>query len=411
MVLVLVGVCSSTALAIPASPHPYDALQPNGTTVTLRLRGNEHFHWEEEHSSGLTVVQDRGWYNFARRDKASGRLVSTGLRVGVDSPHRANLTPGILPSEAVRAERRRASGAPGSETSGFGSSTPAAAPAATGTLKNLVVLVRWSDHGGRTTPSVADVDVLMNHAGPHATLAPTGSVRDVYLESSYDALTLDSTVSSWLTVNNTEAYYADGNSGLTTRIHGALVNALDTLDADPNFNFTDFDTDNDGKIDAIAFLHSGYGAEWGGTDCDGATNAHRIWSHKWALSTNGWSGWTSSDGVKVSESHISPALWGTCGTQIGRIGVIAHETGHFLGLPDLYDTDGGDPGNGIGSYGMMAELLGLRRIAVLPATHERLEQDSAWLVDPDRHLRSRRLQFSRNRVELERLSHRSWLFE
>lgn len=324
----------SPVLASQANPNAYIDVQPDGTEVELRVRGDEHFNWNVD-ANGYTVVRHRGWYEYAKLNP-QGKLVGSGLRVGHSNPDAAGLQKGLLPSSAVRAL--------GAKTVSS-TSTPQAVPPL-GEVKNLVVLIRFSNHTGRTLPSAADVDILFNAVGGDPVLAPTGSVRDVYLENSYGQMTLNSDVSNWITVSNTEQYYANGQSGDST-LWQALREALDILDE--TVDFRDYDTDGDGQIDAIAFIHSGYGAEWGGTDADGTSQANRIWSHRWTIQNPPW---TSKDGIQVADYHISPSLWDTQGSDIGRIGVIAHETGHFFGLPDLYDTNGG--GAGIGSYGLMA---------------------------------------------------------
>jgi hypothetical protein len=82
----------------------------------------------------------------------------------------------------------------------------------TGIVKNLVIPLKWRDHTRRTLPSREDIDVLMNHKGPEAR-CPTGSVRDVFLENSYEQLELISTVVDWIVVPKSEAFYADKVSG------------------------------------------------------------------------------------------------------------------------------------------------------------------------------------------------------
>lgn len=334
----------SNAFAISAAPFPFTANQPDGAEVTLHTRGDEHYNWMED-SNGYTVVKNKGWFEYAERGP-SGRLNPNGMIVGRDNPRALGLQKRILPSQAVRAQSaKRVNGV--STSTGVDAAPQGVAP--TGNVKNLVVMVRFSDHVGRTLPSVADVDVLFNAVGGDPALAPTGSIKDVYFENSYGQMTLNSLVNpgigDWITVSNTEAYYANGNSGDST-LWQALKEALDTLDAVIDFN--DYDLDNDGRIDSIAFIHSGYGAEWGSTDVFGGSQANRIWSHRWAIQPQ----WNSNDGVSVFDYHISPGVWSTSGSAIGRIGVIAHETGHFFGLPDLYDTD--SAGSGIGSWGLMA---------------------------------------------------------
>lgn len=362
--------------AINASPHQINANQPDGTKIVLRVKGDERFHWQED-ANGYTVLRDKGRYVYAIRG-ADGHLVATKLEVGKANPKANGLQKRALPSKAI-IKQMRASG-PGN-TSESSNAPEQVAP--TGAIKNLVIPIRFKNHwdatvhpntAPRVVPSEANIDVLFNAQCTAQTplncdvsIVPTGSVRDVYLENSYGQMDLISEIQSWVNLSNTEQYYANGDSGDQT-LHQALMEALDIVDG--NINFCDYDTDHDGYIDAIAFVHSGYGAEWGGTDSDGTNFASRIWSHRWVIwDTNGDGSYTNADtewqsqddcgsnpSVKVWDYHISPSLWDKSGSEIGRIGVIAHETGHFFGLPDLYDTD--SDGDGIGSYGMMANSWG-----------------------------------------------------
>lgn len=336
---------------MPANPTPFEARQPDGKSVRLHIRGDEWFHWYED-TDGHTVVIDNGRYAYGQLDK-DNRLIATPFTVGVDNPEVAGLKKRTLPPVETRRSLRPSLLSGSSESS----AVPAAVPPS-GTVKNLVVLCKFSDHTlGVHTRDPCDYDILFNQVGGDPTLAPTGSVKDLYIENSYNTMTLQSTVTVWVTLPSTEAYYADGEDGTGAYPRNAQKMVEDALDlVDPLVDFSEFDSDLDGYIDAIDIIHSGYGAETGGG------GGNWIWSHRWSLWALPGGRWTSDDRnannvrVKVYDYHTEPALWGTSGTNIVRFGVIAHETGHFFGLPDLYDTDGS--GEGVGSWCMMANSWG-----------------------------------------------------
>jgi M6 family metalloprotease-like protein len=400
-------------MAIDASPSTFSEVQPDGSVVELKMNGDMYDNWISD-QDGYTVIRDSstGGYVYAEEDGKGGVQLSAEpvIRVqhhlspdGTDMPLRSMMNlnnkmkynnkskntmktsakkkKGLRPdkrdcsnllceenddfggeridsSTFEEATRRRLRGNGNhSHIRGAGRELQQVIPLSSithGTLHNLVILIRFTDHKNRTLPSRADIDILMNHDGPHP-LCPTGSVRDVVLQNSYGALTLESTVIDWIDLDNTESYYANNVTGRSNRIFGALKYALNYVDMNGMVNFSSFDTNRDGHIDSITFLHSGYAAEFGGLDAAGTSESNRIWSHKWTIQGPGGP-FISKSGVRVANYQLSPALWRTSGASIGRIGVISHELGHSLGLPDLYDTNG--VGSGIGQYGLMSSSWG-----------------------------------------------------
>lgn len=212
-----------------------------------------------------------------------------------------------------------------------------------GERKALVILIEFSDNQYTYAPE--NFDSLIYGEDQN-------SLRDYYTEISYGKFTIskNSIVSQWVMAPHDYSYYIGDSFGIypgdyPNNVQGIVVAACSL--ADPFVDFADFDEDDDGIVDALFIVHAGPGAEETG-------NPNHVWSHKWQLSNTG-SGcpgpYHTDDGVDVDPYSMEPECFETYTGRI-TVGVFAHEFGHVLGLPDLYDRDYSS--YGIGIFGIMA---------------------------------------------------------
>lgn len=176
------------------------------------------------------------------------------------------------------------------------------------------------------------------YAHPGSESDYTGSMRDYYNEVSGELFTVTGVVTEWYRAAEPLDYYVAGENGTGMnypRNSQGLVEEIVTL-ADDDIDFSDYDNDGDGIVDALVIVHAGPGAEMFGR---GEAGDRYIWSHKWSVREN-----IVLDDVMIRGYNVNP--------QDGTIGVFCHEFGHTLGLPDLYDIDGSS--SGIGEWGLMS---------------------------------------------------------
>jgi M6 family metalloprotease-like protein len=338
-VLLLAAGFSNKSFAVTADPNPVEYRQPDGTIITLMLKGDEFIHWATT-TDGYTILSNRsGAYEYAVLDQ-DGNLVFSGIQA--NDPGRRNaaeiaftqtIQPGLFfsPSQVsgmkalIKGGNKRSPNAP--LIGGFPT---------TGTRKLLMILANFSNT--TTTYTQSDFNNYMNQVNYNG----TGSFRDYYIEVSYGLLTVNTTVTVWVTLPNTHDYY-----GPETKWGEFAWASCVAANNQTSVNFAEFDNGGDGIVDGVAIIHQGQGQEETG-------NTNDIWSHSWELSSAGYSAAQRTfDGVLVDPYTTMPER---NASGMGAIGVMCHEFGHNLGAPDFYDTDYSTGGQyiGTGNWDVMA---------------------------------------------------------
>ncbi|KEO83441.1 M6 family metalloprotease domain-containing protein [Tumebacillus flagellatus] len=275
------------------------------------------------------------------------------------------------------------------------------------TQNNLAILVKFPEENGHSAvPGAPDERIPAKYfndllygtsynpyelpefskyaTAPDGTKAPTDrTLHNYYNQISYGKLNVTTQDSpenvNWVTAPHPYSYYFGNTGSLPTspndynangfgdyphNVQGLVEDVLKAADA--QIDFSKYAVN--GEVPGVFIIHEGTGGEW-------SADPQQFWSHKWDLdevTSDGGQTYVQKngiilDGVKVSKYSMEPELGGNLSGFDGEssydpslvsgpfapaVGVYAHEFGHILGLPDLYDY--GYDSEGVGAWSVMA---------------------------------------------------------
>ncbi len=332
LLLCLLAVLPLVVHAVPAKRGAsYVATQPDGSSLTVLIVGDEHFHALLTTDS-LMVGQDAsGTYYYRSVDGLTGVMAhDKGFR---DASERDYLSSSIekisWQYKAVREQlfkkRQRLNG--NTINRGLTADFPVH-----GSPKIPVILVQFPDKKMKNSNPVAQFQSHFN--------TKDKSVAQYFSDQSNGDFTPQFDVfGPYTTVNNMAYYGANDPNGVGGACHLAkaigemIVEACTALDDE--IDFSQYDYDGDGFCDALTIIFAGLGEHNGGGE-------NTVWAHKFELEYTDYGAVLTLDGVNINK-YVT-----TCENQFltyngnviefaDGIGTMCHEFSHALGLPDFYD--------------------------------------------------------------------------
>lgn len=182
---------------------------------------------------------------------------------------------------------------------------------------------------------------MLNRKG-YSTNGAAGSAADWLNANFKDTCTFEFIVSDVISLPYPVAKFgAHSNTFNDSDVEKMVRQACAALPGD--FNIQECDTDENGIIGNISIIYAGYSEAEGGSE-------DAIWAHQKNLTANPI---TAGD-MKILSYTCTPELKGAQGDTISPPGIFCHEFCHYLGLPDMYDTNGDTEGLSPALYGTLS---------------------------------------------------------
>lgn len=349
---------AASAFAVPAKRVKRQVQQPDGSVLTVMLRGDENFHYTSTEDGQPLVQRADGAYCYATFDSNGKLTASAQVAHDVESRGAAELSflnyytaesQKVRSLGMERAKQRNArrmarlanrgvvdaSGKPVRRV--MAGATGGEGIGVTGKRKGLVILVNFKDKKMQSKHTQAEWNDYFNKVG-YNKYGNNGSVHDYFYAQSYGKLDLEFDVIGPVTVSkNMASYGANDAQGNDIDPAGMIKEACELAYAKEKMDMSQYDWDGDGAVDQVYVIYAGYGEAAGG-------EANTIWPHEWDIQGGGYS--LVLGGQRIRTYACSSELNGGSGTYISGIGTACHEFSHCMGIPDFYDTAGG------GCFGM-----------------------------------------------------------
>lgn len=318
------------ANAVVADPKPKTITQPDGSTLTITVHGDEFLHWTTVGNRLVEKGADGFYYLATFNEDGTKTISSTRATNSSIIPTSTPVRPPFAAAQMARLKRAQRNNIQRSSSISLGN-------------KNfLVLLIEFSDLPFTVDNPQQAFSNLLNQEGYNKNGA-TGSSKDYYYENSSGAFDPSFDVYGPIKVSGGYAEYGSNDAYGFEPTDYLLAEACRLADKD--IDFSDYDLDSDGRVDNVFFFFAGHNeAEGGGSD--------RIWPHAWAI----YRDQVYLDGVQVFQFACTSEYNGYAGQDMANIGTFTHEFAHVIGLPDFYDTNYEEDGygNGLSNLSLMS---------------------------------------------------------
>jgi len=314
------------ASAVPAIPTPQKVTQPDGTELTVRIKGDEFYGYITTLDGYTIIKNDNGYYTYATL--VNDEVVPTKIIARDEQQRNASdkvwleKTGKFLKSakkvEEGRKLRAQRDALPGLKTINYNN------------FRGLVILVNFLDSKFTRSDVQEFYNRMINEenytgytnedgsANPYGQF--TGSVRDYFYDNSNGVFAPQFDVVGPIDVNY------NVNQGLN-QAYSILFAAAKA--ANSQVDYSKYDVDDDGYVDLIYFIVAD------SPSSSDSSSPNHLWPHRGYFGSS----LSTYDGKKFRDYACSAEfIYAKSYGIYDGIGTICHEFSHVLGLPDLYDT-------------------------------------------------------------------------